>query len=109
MTFAEKPNDGVFNGTTQVDLVPAPSSAHTFVMRNLLLHNADTVAATFIVSYNNNGTLRRMYKLTLDPDASAAIEVVGVLDAVTKKIQGALVAAHTTTAPTFVAAYGDVS
>ena len=109
MAFAEKANDGVFTGATAVDLVPVPISAHTFVMRNLVLHNADTVAATFIISYNNNGTLRRMYKITLDPDATATLEVVAVLDATTKKVQGALAAAHTTTAPTFVAAYGDVS
>lgn len=109
MPFAEKGNDNVFNGTTAVDIVPVPASAHTFVARAILLHNADTVPATFIISLNNNGTLRRMFKLTLDPDTTTTIEVVGVLDATTKKIQGALAAAHTTTAPTFVVAYGDVT
>jgi len=109
MAFAEKSADGVFNGSTAVDIVPVPASAHTHVVRNVTVHNADTVAATVTLYYNNNGTLRKIAKLALDPDATLAYEVIQVLDATTKKIQGVLGGAHTTTAPSFVASYGDVS
>lgn len=109
MAFAEKSADGVFNGTTAVDIVPVPASAHTLVVRNITVHNADTVAATVTLYYNNNSTLRKLAKIPLDPDATFVYEVVQALDATTKKIQGVLGGAHTTTAPSFVATYGDVS
>jgi hypothetical protein len=109
MAFAEKSADGVFNGTTAVDIVPVPASAHTLVVRSVSVHNADTVAATVTLYYNNNGTLRKLVKQALDPDATLVYEVIQALDATTKKIQGVLAGAHTSTAPTFVATYGDVS
>lgn len=109
MAFAEKSSDGVFNGVTVVDIVPVPASAHTHVVRNVIVHNPDTVQATVTLYYNNNGTLRKLVKQALDPDATLNYEIVTVLDATTKKIQGVLSGAHTTTAPSFVASYGDVS
>lgn len=109
MPFAEKSNDGAFNGTTAVDVVPVPASAHTLVVRSITVHNTDTVAATVTLNYNNNGTLRRLHKQVLEPDATLVYEVIQVLDATTKKIQGVLAGAHTTNAPVFVATYGDVS
>jgi hypothetical protein len=109
MTFAEKSADGVFNGSTAVDIVPVPASSHTLVVRNITAHNADTVACTVTLYYNDNGTLRKLVKQALDPDATLIYEVIQVLDATTKKIQGVLAGAHTSTAPSFVASYGDVS
>ena len=109
MTFAEKSVDGVLNGTTVVDIVPVPASLHTSVVRNVTVHNPDTVACTVTLYLNNNATLRKLVKQTLAPDQSLVYEVIQVLDATTKKIQAVLGAAHTTTAPSFVANFGDVS
>lgn len=109
MAFAEKSSDGVFNGTTPVDIVASPGSAHTFVVRSVTVHNADTVAAVVTLSYYNSAALRKLTKVTLDPDATFIYEVVQALDGTAKKIQGVLGAAHTTTAPSFVATYADVS
>lgn len=109
MTFAEKSVDGVFSGSTTIDIVPVPVAAHTSVVRNVTIHNPDTVAVTVTLYYNNNGTLRKLVKQSLSPDQSLIFEVIQVLDATTKKIQGVLGGAHTTTPPSFVASYGDVS
>ncbi len=80
MAFAEKSSDGVFNGTTPVDIVPAPGSAHTFVVRSVTVHNADTVNAVITLSYYSGGSLRKLTKTTLVPDATMIYEVVQALD-----------------------------
>ena len=111
MTFAEKNAHGVTNSTTAVDVVGPPGSAHTFVVRNIIVQNRDTVAATVILQLvdSTGPTTTRLHKQTLDPDATLAYEVVVVLDGTTKKLQIVLAGAVTTTQLDFTAAYGDVS
>lgn len=109
MAFAEKSSDGVFNGTTAVDVCPFPGSGHTFIIRSVTLHNADTVACTATLNYYSGGNLRTLMKVQLDAGATMVYEVVQACDAMTKKLQGVLLSAHTTTAPTFVTTYADVS
>ena len=64
-TQTEGSNDGVFTGTTQVTLAPAPASATRRTVGDINIHNADTATNTFTVKYNNNGTLRLIAKFTL--------------------------------------------
>lgn len=109
MVFAEKSNDGLLNGTTAVDVVGVPGSAITRVIRNVTIFNADTVAHTFTPLYNNNGTLRTLVPFSLNAGEGADYDTVQVLDAITKKLQMKIEAAHTTTAPSFVATFGEVS
>jgi hypothetical protein len=109
MTFAEKNATGVFTGSTAVDVVPVPASAHTSVIRNVSVFNADTVAHTFTLIFNDNASLRNLPPFVLDAGAGADYDTVQVLDATTKKLQAKIEGAHTTTAPTFVANWGDVS
>lgn len=109
MAFAEKNSNGVFNGATAVDVVGVPGSATTRVIRNVSVYNADTVAHTFTLIYNDNATLRNLPPFVLDAGAGAEYDTIQVLDATTKKLQGKIEGAHTTTAPSFVATYGEVT
>lgn len=111
MTFAEKNAHGVTNSTTAVDLVPAPIASHTTVVRNMIVHNRDTAAATVVLQLvdSTGPTTTRLHKQTLDPDATLLFEGIVVLDSTTKKVQVVLSAAVATTQLDFTAAYGDVS
>jgi hypothetical protein len=111
MTFAEKNLHGVTNNTTAVDALPSPASAHTSVLRNIIVQNRDTVAATVILQLVDSAgaTTTRLHKQTLDPDATLLFEGIVVLDATTKKVQIVLAGAITTTQLDYTVAYGDVS
>lgn len=51
--------NSILNGTTVVDIVPAPSSSGTFrTVRYISIFNADTVSHTITVQYDDNGTER---------------------------------------------------
>ena len=111
MAFQEKGAHGVGNGTTAVDVVPAPASAHTFVVRNVVVANKDTAAITVTLNlFDSAGpSTRRLVKQTLAVDQTLLFESLVVLDATTKKIQMVMSGAPATTQPDFNAAYGDVS
>jgi len=64
-TFTEGANDGALNGTSSVTMVAAPASATRRLIKSLSIENKDTAAVTVTVSYNNNSTLRTLYKVTL--------------------------------------------
>jgi hypothetical protein len=64
-SFTEGSSDGVLNGTTQVTLVTAPASSTRRLIKTIYIANTDTVANTITVSYNDNGTLRTIAKVTL--------------------------------------------
>ncbi len=59
-------NDGTSNSTTAVSILAAPASGHTRQVKFLSVQNADTVAATLTLQYNDNGTVRTITKVTLD-------------------------------------------
>ena len=63
--FTEGSTDGALNGTSAVTLVAAPAAATRRVIKSLTIENKDTAAVTITVSYNNNGTLRTIVKVTL--------------------------------------------
>lgn len=63
--FTEGSNDGALNGTASVTLVASPAAATRRVVKNITIFNKDTAAVTVTVSYNANGTLRNIAKVTL--------------------------------------------
>jgi hypothetical protein len=63
--FTEGSSDGVLNGSTQVTLVSAPAASTRRLVKTIYIENNDTVANTITVTYNNNGTLRNIVKVTL--------------------------------------------
>ena len=63
--FTEGSSDGALNGSTQVTLVSAPAASTRRLVKTIYIENNDTVANTITVTYNNNGTLRNIVKVTL--------------------------------------------
>lgn len=61
-------NDGATNDTTAVTMVAAPAASTQRQIKFLSVQNEDTVNATVIIQYNDNGTTRRISKFTLSPD-----------------------------------------
>jgi len=55
-------NDGTSNNTTPVSLAAAPGSGVQRIIKFISITNKDTVAATVTISYNNNSTLRTLFK-----------------------------------------------
>src|SRR5882724_997661 len=66
--FTPATNTGVSNNTTAVTLAASPAAATQRQIKNVSIFNADTVAATVIVKYNDNGTLRIMMQALLQPN-----------------------------------------
>jgi hypothetical protein len=61
-------NVGTTNSTTAVDLIPAPSSSHTRQLRYCSVYNADTVPQLVTIRFNDNGTFRSVFVVTLLPN-----------------------------------------
>lgn len=57
--------NGTSNSTTAVTIVGSPASSTTRKVRRFTIYNSDTVSATVIVYFNDNGTLRTQTKSTL--------------------------------------------
>jgi hypothetical protein len=64
-SFTEGATDGVLNGASQVTLVAAPAASTRRIIKTVYIENKDTAAVTITVTYNNNGTLRTIAKVTL--------------------------------------------
>ena len=58
-------NDGPSNSGTAVTVLAAPASGHTRQVKFLSVQNADTVAATLTIQYNDNGTTRTIVQVAL--------------------------------------------
>jgi hypothetical protein len=52
---------GNSNGTNVVTILSAPASGTQRSMKQLVIRNRDTVAATVTVEFNDNGTIRELY------------------------------------------------
>lgn len=65
--FTEGASDGALNSTTPVTLVAAPAASTRRIIKDITICNKDTVAVTVTISYNNNGTLRAIATVTLQP------------------------------------------
>lgn len=63
--LTEGATDGVFNSTTPVTLLAAPGSGTRRVLRNLTIHNPDSVSHVVIVRYVSAGGTRQIFRITL--------------------------------------------
>lgn len=108
-TFATHGLHGVGNGTTPVDVVPAPGSSHTFDVRNIIVCNKDTlpIVVTLQVVDSVGPVTRRLTKQTLDVDGTLEFDAIVSLDTTTKKIQMVMAGAPATTQPDWYTSYGD--
>jgi hypothetical protein len=64
-SLVEGANDGALTGTSPVTIVAAPAASTRRVIKSITIQNRDTAAVTVTISYNNNGTLRTLAKVTL--------------------------------------------
>jgi len=64
-SFIEGENDGTLNSTTPVTLVAAPAASTRRLVKDISIFNRDTVAVTVTISYNNNGTLRSIFRASI--------------------------------------------
>jgi len=64
-SFTEGSSDGALNGTSQVTLVAAPASSTRRIINGIFIENKDTASVTLTITYNDNSTLRTLYKVTL--------------------------------------------
>lgn len=69
-TFTPGRNNVDTNGTTDVDLVGAPSSGYQRLIEYLSIYNTDTVSATVTVKYDANGTEYILFKAIISPGES---------------------------------------
>lgn len=64
-TFTPATNTGTSNNTTAVTLIDAPASSTKRQVKFISIQNADTVAATVTVRFNDNATTRVIFKTTM--------------------------------------------
>lgn len=102
-------NDGQSNGTTAVTLVAAPTTGQR-VVRDICIHNRDTVSHTVTIIYLSGVNQRYRIREPLVAGASFTFGEKGeviVLDATTKSLQFKLDAAHTTMPCDFSCGWAD--
>lgn len=59
------PERSLTNNTTAVTILSAPASNNQRVVDSINVYNADTVAATVTIQFNDNGTIAILKKKTL--------------------------------------------
>lgn len=64
-TFVPGEADTATNSTTAVDIVASPAASTQRQVQEINIRNTDTAAATVLVRYNNNATIRELFKATL--------------------------------------------
>lgn len=77
-SLSETATVGALNSTTPVTLVAAPSSGHKHTVLAINIYNKDTAAVTLTINYNDNSTLRVIWKGVLQ--AGERVTVDGVFD-----------------------------
>lgn len=109
MPFLEYGNEGVLNGTTDVDVVATPAASTRRLVRNVSFANRDSVAQTVVLYKAKGATQYELGRKTLATSEWWTFDKLVVLDATDEKLQAKMLAGHTTTAPCFDAAYADAS
>jgi len=64
-TFTQGAADGAFNGTSVITLVAAPAASTQRVVKSITIENQDTAPVTITIDYDNNGTARTLFVVTL--------------------------------------------
>lgn len=115
MIQLEASDAGSYNGTTNVDIVVAPATGKRRIVNllDIISYNEDTVQHTFNLFFTDGTTIVKLEKDVLTAAdqvrMTTTIKAIVVLDTTSKKIYGTIDAAHTTTAPKFLATYMEIS
>lgn len=67
VSFTPKNDVGSTNNSTPVTLVSAPAASTQRQIKYLNVFNIDTADVTVTIQYNNNGTIRTLTKITIEP------------------------------------------
>jgi hypothetical protein len=78
--FTEGNLNGELNGTTAVDIVPAPAASARRTVTEIVLHNADTAAVTVTLRLDDNGTVRIIRAIPLAAGESWEMSTQAALD-----------------------------
>lgn len=70
---------GIFNGTTNVSLVPSPGASTQRVIRSGFIYNGDTAAATIIIEHYDGTNARIIAAVTLQPGFTAYLVDEGIV------------------------------
>jgi hypothetical protein len=76
-SFEELANDGVMNGVTPVTLISGPVNPANRIIRDIIIHNIDSVAHSFSINYVSAGGTRTISKV-LNPGDTWTFD--GVMD-----------------------------
>ena len=77
-TFAEGIYPSILNGTTLVDILPAPAASTRRVVKSINVFNNDTVSHTVTIYLNDNGTSYAIKTVTLVSGANWASDDVSL-------------------------------
>lgn len=71
--FTEFSNVADMNGTSYVEIVPAPISDR-YIVRTITIHNCDTVTATVVVEIKDGSSYYRITKFEIPVDGTLVID-----------------------------------
>lgn len=113
MAFTEGSSDGALNGTTEVELVAAPSGSDRKLVRNVIFYNADDAPVTITLRFKNGGSTRVLATFTLAVGDSYIYggnqgEIL-ILDSTSKSLAAVMSGAASSTNPDWVANYSTVN
>jgi hypothetical protein len=109
MAFLEVGNEGALNGTTLVDVMPAPAAATRRLLKNVKISNRDSVSHTVVLYKDKAATQYEIARELLAPGDYWTFTEVVVCDATDEKVVAKTLAATTTTAPSFDMAAADAT
>ena len=101
MAFTEDSLGGNFNNTSYVTLAIGDGNG-TKLVKNVVIHNLDSVSQTVQIELYKSSVAYRMFKVTLAPDDSLVQDVLLALVNANYTLRAKLLAAATTTQPQFV-------
>lgn len=69
ISFTEESNEGEFNGTTDIEIMPAPAANERSILRSLTIFNADDIDHTFNLQIINDSGTFVFNSFTLSPNS----------------------------------------
>ena len=108
-TFTVDSNQANTNGTTDVELVAAPSSGSQRVVKSVVINNVDTATATVNVQFKKASNYYSIAKITMAAGDRLTLDEddIQVLDATDESIVVDLAGAVTTNELDCVATWGE--
>jgi hypothetical protein len=108
MAFVEDSLAGSFNSTSNVTIAIGDASG-TKLVKNVVIHNIDTVSHTVIIEFVKNSTAYRMFSVFLASGDTLVQDFILALKDANYTLRARLAETATTTQPAFVATLAQVS